>query len=813
MSAGPTAHGAFDVTMPPLSFALAIETTGDDDGEREVIDGNDWRVRSVQLDEELDAPYTMTAVLITEDTLLDVDRLVGGRCNLEATRPGFDGAMELSDERVVHGIVLRADYLGTHSHRMHLRVVVGPALCLLALTRRSRVFQEQTVVEIAQAVVADVFEATGRRLVASSLAGTYEAIDYCVQYNETDLDFFHRVLAEAGITYVWDHSGDVERVVLIDSNEAMAPLGSGPLDDHEGEPPTMIDVVTGAQTDSLGLSKFGWVRRVETARHEMSAWDWKDTSPGRFVGSVESVPHEPWQSGEVVRHASRRLIEIAGGAGPHVDPTLEVAERAMARSAVETAYAQGASNLFTTSAGATFECAGHPNPHLERGFLVTRATHRADIPAADVFAAGASMEPFVNEFEATSLEQDYRPRQREKPSISGPQLATVVGPPGEEIHTDAFGRVKVWMHWDRAGAPGETADLSCWLRVAQLWAGPGYGAFFLPRVGMEVVVQFLDGDPDRPLITGCVYNGRHPPPYALPDERTKSTIKTASSPGGVDAGFNELRFEDARGREQIYLHAQRNLSEVVGAAHSTRVGGNQTITVKKDRTKTIQGDEEEAIQGSRTTVVSGSTRTSVAGGRMVEVYCGPGEAGAPPGVDELNVLGERRLYADEKCVTEVGPARTTNMEMTPEEIVLKASKKVEIQVGATVLTITPEKIWAATMTTEVVTTGASLKLDDNAVLKSSNQTEVKQGVAALKLKNNRARLKSRGTKLDITKANAAVITLGDEVDVRGKSVILKPTEGDSHLRVNKDSVTSYGNSCNHQAGLIFKILASRIDLN
>jgi type VI secretion system secreted protein VgrG len=297
----------------------------------------------------------------------------------------------------------------------------------------------------------------------------------------------------------------------------------------------------------------------------------------------------------------------------------------------------------------------------------------------------------------------------------------------------------------------------------------------------------------------------------LPEERTKSTIKTATSPGGVEAGFNELRFEDAKGREQIYVHAQRNLNETIRANHTTTVGVNQTLTVKKDRSKTVKGDEERRIEGNRNTNVGGSTNTIIAGSRVVEVGCAPAEPGARPGVDETRVLGERHVYADELCYTEVGDC---SMEMTPEEVTLKASKKLHIQVGNTVLTITPEKIFAATMTTEVQTTGSTLKLDDNAELKSSNYTVVKQGVAALQLKNNRARLKSRGTKLEImTSPTAARIELGDDVDIRGKSVILKPTKGDSHLRVNKTSITSRSETAHHEAGLSYKILATRIDLN
>ncbi len=805
------------VTRAPLEFRATIRTPASAHDDEEVLLPEDIVVRSLELEEELDAPYTLTAVLVAEDTLLDVDRLVGSQFELDVSRRRLslagDGGSQ--DDRQVHGVVLRADYLGTHSHRMLLRVVVGPALSLLALTRRSRVFQELTAVEIATAVVADVFAATGRVLVVDRLRVDHPVIDYCVQHRETDLDFMQRVLAEAGITFVWDHEGDAERLVLLDANDTFVPLGHDAVDGSDGEPPTTVPVLTsGAGVDIDGLSRFGWTRRMRTGAHEVHAWDWKDSSPRRLTARAEPQQRESWDFGESFDHDRRRLLETATGTGPHLDATDDAAERHAARSGVETARADGAGNLLAATAGATFECTGHPNPHLERQFVMVRVHHRVDIPAADVFDDGLdAAEHYVNEFEAIPLEQTYRPQRRRKPEIRGPQLATVIGPPGEEIHTDALGRVKVWMHWDREGQAAGTHELSCWVRVAQLWAGAGYGAFFLPRVGMEVVVQFLDGDPDRPLIAGCVYNGQHPPPYAMPDERTKTTIKTASSPGGVEAGYNELRFEDARDREQVYLHAQRNFDERVRANHSTRVGVDQSLTVGRDRSKTVRGDEERTIDGSRTTVIGGSTKTNVAGGREVEIYCGASGPTAPAGVDKVSVLGERQVYADERVLTEVGPGRTTSMDVTPEEIVLRASSKIELRVGHTILRITPEKIWALSETVEAVTSGASLRLDDKAELRSANDTKLRQGGALLHMKKDKARLQTSGTKLIASGKTESTITMGESVDVQGRSVHLQTVDKASNVTVSAEGVSSRGKLAKHEADLIYKIKATQIELN
>lgn len=798
----------------PLGFQVSLETR-----EGDVFDGQELRVRRFEHDEALSTPYRLTLTLVTDDTALDVDSLLGARCSVDITRDGSAGSAAGDsagfDERQIHGVVLRADYLGTHSHKMMLRLQVGPALSLLALSERSRIYQGLTAPQIVSEVVGDAFASVGRALPIERLVASYPVLDYCVQSRETDLDFVHRVLAEAGISYAWDHGGDAEALVLLDANQSMPPMGCRPADGGEGADPTECRVLTGGLgAHEEGLTTLRWTRAMQPLKHETSTWDWKMEPPTRLSASVETGSPSPWEFGESFRHDTRRMPEADAGAGPMLDPTATLVDQRRARIAAGRGRAEGRGTLLATSAGATFACTGHPNLTLERAFLITRATHRADIPAVDIFDNSDGSPHYINDFEAVPLEQEFRPARVEKPRIHGPQLATVVGPADEEIHVDRHGRVKVWMHWDREGEQIGGADTSCWMRVAQMWAGAGFGTLFLPRVGMEVVVAFLDGDPDRPLVTGCVYNAEHPPPYVLPDERTKSTLKTASSPGGVDAGFNELRFDDAAGREQIFVHAQRNLDEKVRSCQSTSVGVNQTLNVGKDRKKNVGGDETRTIDGSRTTKVGGGTLTNIAGSRVVEVGCAASGPGARPGVDETRVLGERHVYAEDLCYTEVGPAGETNLEMTPEEIVLKASKKVQIQVGNTVLTITPEKIWAATVTAHIVTTKSSLFMKDKIVLKSDQSTKVGQGPAWLLFEGNEARLQSRKTVLAaMTSPDAGLITLTDNAEITGKQVVLKPSKGDSHLRVKADEITSSSLTANHSAAGQFQIKGKPIDLN
>jgi type VI secretion system secreted protein VgrG len=255
-----------------------------------------------------------------------------------------------------------------------------------------------------------------------------------------------------------------------------------------------------------------------------------------------------------------------------------------------------------------------------------------------------------------------------RPVVEGPQTARVVGPPGEDIHTDEHGRIKVQFHWDRVGHEDERS--SCWIRVAQSWAGGQWGFVFIPRVGMEVLVQFLEGDPDRPLVTGCVYNGENAPPYALPANKTRSTLKTLSTP--ATGGYNELRFEDAAGREQMYIQAERDQDTLVKhdrtltvGRHSTRdVGGDERITVHQNRVTNIQQHDAFSVEGNQDTEVHGpggqsisvdASQTLSVGkslqitvGERVSIQCGASSL-------TMDAAGNISLSGTHISITAVGP--------------------------------------------------------------------------------------------------------------------------------------------------------------
>ena len=280
----------------------------------------------------------------------------------------------------------------------------------------------------------------------------------------------------------------------------------------------------------------------------------------------------------------------------------------MVRSRMEEHRAQfegfeGHGNARGLGAGRMFKLAEHRSQAQNREYLVVSAAYRLRLDSYIASATPVSEDDmFQCAFTALQSTQNYRPaRVTPKPLVYGPQTAVVVGPGGEEIYTDQYGRVKVQFHWDRYGKMDENS--SCWIRVAQPWAGKSWGMMAIPRIGQEVVVEFLEGDPDRPLITGSVYNNSQMPPYPLPANKTQSGIKSRSSKGGQPAHFNEIRFEDKKGSEQVYIHAEKNLDTSVENCESHSVGANRTKTIGHDETTHVKHNRTETVDHNETVTV------------------------------------------------------------------------------------------------------------------------------------------------------------------------------------------------------------------
>ena len=545
--------------------------------------GAPWHVRRVELVEALSEPYRLVLELVVDEPRLDLDELLGDACSLELDRK--------ASARSVHGVILGADDLGRSAGRQHVRLEVGPALALLAQRIDTRAWQDRSAPDILREVLAGPLSELGRGVKLDALrASDYPRREYCVQFRESDLAFVSRLMEEEGITYFFTHDGDAERLVLVDDNHDFTALqGDAPLEIVDSEPDT-------APAESV--QRFSSGKRLRPSAVAQRNFDWQ----------TPQAPRSAARPGQDRRGRTREVYEhddvVYPGDGERVSRLKHE------RLAVGAHTASGSSNVTGLVPGAWFSLQGHARGEVDDKYLVTRVVHKGESPdAAIMVVQGQGVAPYANEFECLPLKVPFRPAKiAMKPKVSGLQTATVTGPPGEEVHCDEHGRIKILPHWDRMAPQDETS--SWWVRCAQALAGSGWGTFFLPRIGMEVVVDFLDGDPDRPLVVGCVYNGQNTPPYALPGDKTKTTIKSNSSPGG--GGSNELRFEDQAGAEEVYLHAQSAFNAVVGGEMSLSVGGSESDSISASRTTTVGANDTTTV-GANATLTVGANLTETAG--------------------------------------------------------------------------------------------------------------------------------------------------------------------------------------------------------
>jgi type VI secretion system secreted protein VgrG len=465
---------------------------------------------------------------------------------------------------------------------------VRPWLWFLTRTADCRIFQEMTVPDIVRKVLGD--EPTHDFKL--ELTGSYRTWTYCVQYRETDLNFISRLLEHEGIYYYFKYADGKNTLVLTDSYSG-----------HETSP--------GAES----LSFIDPDRLARPDIEHVSAWDFgREVQPGVYVHTdydFERPSTNLRTQKTVTRQYSPSTYEVFDYPGHYVQkPDGEhYSSVRIDEYATQFEVAHGATNARALRVGYLFSLATHPRADQNREHLVVAAS--TDLEYSDYEAmperAGAAVRC---SFTAISSKQQYRPaRLTPKPFVQGPQTALVVGPGGEEIYTDKYGRVKVQFYWDRLGKKDENA--SCWIRVSQPWAGKNWGTIALPRIGQEVVVDFLEGDPDQPIITGRVYNAEQMPPYDLPANKTQAGTKSRSSLSGTPANFNEIRLEDKKGSEQLFIHAEKN--------QDIEVEHDETHWVGHDRTKTIDHDEVSYIKHDRSKTVDHDETISIGANRREHV--------------------------------------------------------------------------------------------------------------------------------------------------------------------------------------------------
>lgn len=503
-------------------------------------------------------------------------------------------------QRYFNGIISSFSQGGTDATFTRYRVVLVPWLWLLTRTTNCRVFQNLSVPDILKAV----FDEHGFRDVRNQLTRSYPTREYCVQYRETDFNFVCRLMEESGISYFFEHDRDRHTLVMADDRSAYQPCPGQARIRYQR---TMGALVTEEQVISA------WSATQEVRSTAVALSDFNFETP-RTQLAVRVDGQHPSPTG-----ARHEIYDYPGNYANRTDGEA-LARLRLEQQEVQQLVFTGTSHCRSLAAGCRFELTQHDRASFNQGYVLTVVSHEASETAYE--AGGEGTFGYSNCFTCLPLTTPYRPPQlARRPTVHGAQTAVVVGKTGEEIWTDRYGRVKVQFHWDREGRRDENS--SCWVRISQNWAGKRWGSFFLPRVGQEVLVEFLEGDPDRPVVIGCLYNGDQVPPYDLPAAQTRGTIKSNSSRGG--GGFNELRFEDKKGQEQILLHACKDLDVAVGLAHREAVGGSHHRSIARDEVVSVGGEMHLVVGGDRNVQIGGDASAAVGGSLVSSIGRGHAE--------------------------------------------------------------------------------------------------------------------------------------------------------------------------------------------
>ena len=598
------------------------------------------------------------------------DRAITADTRMESRQESSQGG----GTRYFNGFVTRFSYVGMRGQRYGIyHATLSPWLWFLTRTADCRIFQNKTVPEI----IKSIFSEHGfTDFFKPKLSGSYRQWEYCVQYRETDFNFVSRLMEQEGMYYYFTHEDDKHILVLADDYSS-----HGKFPGYDQIPFFPPDIHDHRERDHL----FEWlmVQQVLPGAYTLNDFDFK--VPRKSLRAVLSMPKS---------HA-RANGEIYDYPGSYTEPG---DGNTYSRIRLEELLAQhetmqGRGNAAGLGVGYLFNLTNCPRDDQNREYLIVSAVHEVESDDYETIAGtGTAGKLYQGQLTAIDAKQPYRaPRITPKPVVQGPQTAIVVGKGGEEIWTDQYGRVKVQFHWDREGNNDENS--SCWVRVSHPWAGKNWGAVAIPRIGQEVIVDFLEGDPDQPIITGRVYNGASMPPYGLPAGAVVSGIKSNSTKGG--GGYNEMSMDDTKGKEKITIHGQYDMNTTVEHDETLTVNNNRTKAIKVDENITVGGKKNETITGKETNVINGGREETVTGTEKITIN-GNRDETVTAG-EKITITGGRtENVTGAENVTIAGATTYTITGATNHNITgpfsITASTSITLTVGASKITMLPGSI-------------------------------------------------------------------------------------------------------------------------
>jgi type VI secretion system secreted protein VgrG len=640
-------------------------------------------------EEAISAPFHFTLEMVSKTNNISADALV---------RQPISINMELSDgsTRVIHGRVSRFVQLGSSDGLTSYRADMVPWLWFLSLSTDCRIFQKLSVVEI----IKKVFDENSFPDYQIKCVKSYPKREYCVQYRETHLDFVSRLMEEEGIFYFFDHSASKHTLIVADAPSAVkasisakAKMAAAGKDNATDDVLDLVEQETTARTGKVVLADYNpatpstQLRSTAAGNHKEEAYDY----PGNFLVRDEGD-----------RYARLRLEE---------------------REAMQVVVS-GSGNVRGLQSGSKFDLVGHYRGDMNKSYLLLRVSHSGSVGS---YHAGSGAEAmYRTRFVGIPADVPYHPPcVTPKPRVFGSQTAVVVGKSGEEIDVDKDGQVIVQFHWDRKGAKDEKS--SCRVRVSSTWAGKGWGFIQIPRIGQEVIVDFLEGDPDRPIITGRVYNAEQVPPYALPANSTQSGVQSRSSKGGASDNFNEIRFEDKKGSEEVYIHAEKDKKEVVENDNTETVGNDEAVEVKNNQRMTIGNDQQIKVTHDRKVTVGNDETIAIDKNRRETV--GENETvnvdknrTHTVGKDEkLEVTGNRTHLIHKKETITVDDERKTSV---GKDDALEVGKKLTITVADEITLKTGSAIISMKKNGDITIKGNNISLDASGKISAKASSDV-----------------------------------------------------------------------------------------
>ncbi|WP_223669847.1 type VI secretion system Vgr family protein [Kangiella shandongensis] len=676
--------------------------------------------------DSLSNPFEFTLTCLSEEPGLPAQDLVGQSID-------FGYELNHGGVRYFNGYVARLSNLGRASESLYrYRLIIVPKIWFLGQRVNLRIFQEQSLLDIVQQVLGEHEVAFKNQTV-----GSYSPHPYCVQYKESDLAFIHRLLEEAGIYYYFIHEQGKHTLVLADNKSSY---------------PTCPQAIVSQSYGSLNEEYISeWQSDVVFPRGVYSARGFNFESP--------DDPLEVSNQGKS-GFPGCETYEVYDYPGEYYDSGLGEQEIKARMEEQEQFHQQvtAHSTCRELMVGGTFNLKIHEDPtEIGKGFLITAMTYEASDDS--YLNNDEPKQEISNQFTCIPKTVQYRPERRQpKPSIQGLQSAIVTGPAGEEIYTDEYGRVKVQFHWDREGQKDENS--SCWVRVSHQWAGTGFGGMNIPRIGQEVLVEFEDGDPDRPIITGRVYNANSMPPYSLPNNKTQSGWMSRSTPGGGADNYNGIRFEDKKGQEQYSVQAEKNMDTLVKNDESRDVLNNRTKTIGNDETVHVKHDRTETVDNNETITIGNNRKETVGKNETIDI--GADRTESVGGNESITVAKEQSIEIGKSRTENVGKNETITVGMNKAETITLAKA---LSIGAAYqITVGAAKNESVGLSSsEQVGLMKDVRVGKKVTIVAGDEIQFATGEASITLKKN-GEIVISGNKININGDKNVTLT-GKVVDV------------------------------------------------